>query len=160
MALSSWARFIIIHKSVEECSEGIGSFHVKSTYVTTWPLQNWMLLLWGGSPSGGISARFHYFMGPRILRVDTWSCQKICFLVTSYLRKSGIISAVIETRNSFHAHFKAKKLPILMIYYTSIFSRVSFQGIKIDHCPYVSQNSVFLLFWKKICMYCLHVTII
>jgi hypothetical protein len=57
------------------------------------------------------------------LRADIQSCKKIHFLGTGSRRKSGITSAVIEIQSSFYAHFKAKKLPLSVTYYTNIFSK-------------------------------------
>jgi hypothetical protein len=76
-------------------------------------------------------------MTTRILRVDKIAVRvaakkKICFFsVTGYLKKIDITSDLIETQSSIYAHFRAKKLPILMICYASVFSGVYFQGIHI-----------------------------
>jgi hypothetical protein len=50
-------------------------------------------------------------MATRFLREDIESCQKTVFLGTSFLRNSGITSALIAINSPFYAHFKANKMP-------------------------------------------------
>jgi hypothetical protein len=104
-----------------------GSFHVKSTQVTTWPPQNWMIFCDIVVPMEiSIPVKFYCFIATRFLTADIQSCPKTRFLGTSCLRKSGISSALIEMQSSFYAHFKANKMPFPMTYYTDIFSTVTF----------------------------------
>jgi hypothetical protein len=70
-------------------------------------------------------------MVTRFRRADVQKCQETLFLGTSCLRKNGISSAIIETQGSFYAHFKANKMPFPMTYYTSILSKLCFQGRQI-----------------------------
>jgi hypothetical protein len=96
-----------------------------------------------------ILAKFYCFKATRFLRADIQSCQKTRFLATSCLRKSGITSALIEIQSSFYAHFKANKMPFIVIYYTNIFSTVMFsRSSNLTLTFYFSKCGV-LIFLKK-----------
>jgi hypothetical protein len=102
-----------------------------------------------------IPAKFYCFMATRFLRADIQNCQKISFLGTRCLGKSGITSAVIEIQSLFYADVKANKIPFPTTYYTNIFRTVMFSW---------SSNLTFDLLFLKMqyffFKYCVHATII
>jgi hypothetical protein len=73
-----------------------------------------------------IPAKFYCFMATRLLRADIQICQITRFLTTSFLRKSGITSTLIEIQSLFYSHFKANEMPFPMAYYTNMFSKVMY----------------------------------
>jgi hypothetical protein len=65
-----------------------GSFHVKSTQVTTRPPQNWMTFCEIVVPMEiSIPAKFSCFMNTRFLRADIQRCQKLVFWAQVVLEK-------------------------------------------------------------------------
>jgi hypothetical protein len=118
----------------------IGSFHVKSTQVTTRPPQNLIIFCEIVVPMEiSIPAKFYCLWPLEFWEQTSKVVRKLVFLATSCLRKSGITSALIEIQSSFYAHFKANKMPFPVTYYTNIFSTVMY-----PRSSYLTFDLVFL----------------
>jgi hypothetical protein len=66
----------------------VGLFHVRSTQVTTWPPQNWMIYCEIVVPVEiSIPAKFYCFMATSFLSEDIQSCQKTRFSAQVVLYK-------------------------------------------------------------------------
>jgi hypothetical protein len=158
-----WSALVFIfspyNRNVFMLHDIMESFHVKSTQVTTRPLQKWMIFCEiVVSIEISISAKFYCFMATRFLAVDIKSCQKTHFFSTSCLRKGGITSARIEIQSLFYVHFKANEMPFPVTYCTNIFSTVMYPRSSNLTFDLVFLKMRYFNSLKKMC--CVHVTII
>jgi hypothetical protein len=135
--------------------------NIEKRHFQTRPTHNWQIFCKIVVPMEiSIPAKFYCFDATRFLRADIWICRKKkSFLVASWLRKSGITSALTQIQNLFYAHFKADKMPFQMTYYTNIFSITVFsRSISLIFDLLLLEIWYFNFFFKK--KDCVHVTVI